>query len=84
MLTFLAVAARKRLTVEAYRDDAVGFMEKNEAGRLAVTRVVLRPVVSFAASTEPSPEELERLHHLAHEHCFIANSVRTEITVEPR
>lgn len=82
MLTFLAIAARKRLVVDRYEDDAVGFLEKNAEGKLAVTRVVLRPKVAFGG-TRPSAEEIERLHHAAHEHCFIANSVRTEIEVAP-
>jgi organic hydroperoxide reductase OsmC/OhrA len=81
MLTFLAIAARRRFVVDAYEDSATGFMEKNEAGKLAVTRVTLRPAVRFAEKT-PTAEELARLHELAHENCFIANSVRTQITVE--
>ncbi len=81
MLTFLAIAAKKRLVVDAYRDAAVGFMEKNEAGQLAVTRVVLRPEIAFSEEA-PDGDALARLHHLAHEQCFIANSVRTEVTVE--
>jgi len=80
MLTFLALAARRRLVVERYSDEAVGFMEKNEANRLAVTRVELRPHIEFSGDP-PSEEQLDKLHHLAHEHCFIANSVRTEVTV---
>lgn len=81
MLTFLALAAKRRLVVESYRDRAVGTLAKNDAGRLAVTRVVLRPEVRFA---EPQSEELvAKLHHQAHENCFIANSVRTEVVVEP-
>ncbi|MBW1896095.1 MAG: OsmC family protein [Deltaproteobacteria bacterium] len=81
MLTFLAIAARKRLVVERYHDTAIGFMEKNANGKLAITRIVLHPKVSFGSSA-PSHEELERLHELAHENCFIANSVHTSITVE--
>ncbi|HTY18168.1 MAG TPA: OsmC family protein [Myxococcota bacterium] len=81
MLTFLAIAARKRMVVDAYEDDAVGHMEKNEEGKLAVTRVALRPRIRFGGA-EPSAEELAQLHELAHENCFIANSVRTAITVE--
>ncbi len=84
MLTFLAIAARKRKTALRYEDDAIGFLETNDEGRLAITRVVLRPRVSFADGAAPSPEELEKIHHQAHEHCFIANSVRTQVTVEPR
>ena len=83
MLTFLALAARKRLVVERYRDDAVGFLEKNAEGRLAITRALLRPEIAFGGR-QPSAEELEKLHELAHANCFIANSVRTEIAVEPR
>jgi len=81
MLTFLALAARKRLVVDAYRDAAVGYLEPNEAGKLAITRVVLRPAVTFR---EPPPADvLERMHHRAHEECFIASSVRTDVRVEP-
>lgn len=81
MLTFLAIAARKRLVVDAYRDAAVGYLEKNQDGKLAITRVVLRPTVTFRDS--PSAEAIERLHHQAHEECFIANSVKTDVRVEP-
>ena len=83
MLTFLALASKKRFVVDRYDDPAVGVMEKNEDGKLAVTRVVLRPSVAFSGARQPSPEDLERMHHQAHEHCFIANSVRTRIDVEP-
>ncbi len=82
MLTFLAVAARKRLTVESYVDDAVGYLEKNAEGVLAVTRVSLRPAVVFGGDRHPSPSTVERIHEIAHRQCFIANSVRCEITVE--
>jgi organic hydroperoxide reductase OsmC/OhrA len=82
MLTFLALAARKRLVVERYEDAAVGILEKNDAGKLAVTRITLRPKVAFGGAP-PSAESLARLHEQAHEHCFIANSVRTEIEVKP-
>jgi organic hydroperoxide reductase OsmC/OhrA len=83
MLTFLAYAAKRRFVVERYRDRAVGFLEKNAEGRLAVTRVVLRPEVVFADGSAPAADELEELHHKAHEACFIANSVTTTVTVEP-
>jgi len=84
MLTFLALAARRRLLVESYDDPAVGHLEKNAQGRLAITRVTLRPRVRFGGDKQPTAEEYARLHHLAHEQCFIANSVQTEVTVEPR
>jgi organic hydroperoxide reductase OsmC/OhrA len=82
MLTFLALAARKRRTLNVYRDRASGFMEKNADGRFAITRVILRPLIRFDDSVDISEAEIERLHQLAHEHCFIANSIRSEITVE--
>ncbi len=81
MLTFLAIAARKRHTVESYRDAAVGFMEKNEKGRLAITRVELRPQIEFGGERKPGFEQIERMHELAHEQCFIANSVRTHVRI---
>jgi organic hydroperoxide reductase OsmC/OhrA len=83
MLTFLAVAAKKRFTVDRYSDHAVGFLEKNQNGRLAITRVVLHPQVEFSGPTLPSPKEIAELHEQAHSGCFIANSVTTEVSVEP-
>ena len=82
MLTFLAVAAKKRLVVDSYDDEAVGFLEKNENGKLAITRVVLKPRIYFGGEQQPTPEQIEQLHHIAHQECFIANSVRTEVAVE--
>jgi organic hydroperoxide reductase OsmC/OhrA len=81
MLTFLAFAAKKRLVVERYEDAAVGLLEANGDGRLAVTRVTLRPKIAFGGEA-PSPELVAQLHERAHEQCFIANSVRTDVTVE--
>ncbi len=82
MLTFLAIAAKKKLVVDAYVDRAVGVMEKNEDGRLAITRVTLHPKIEFAPGVEVDAETLAHMHHASHEHCFIANSVKTEVTVE--
>jgi organic hydroperoxide reductase OsmC/OhrA len=82
MLTFLAIAAKKRLVVESYADHAVGVLAKNETGKLAITRVTLHPAIVFGGD-QPDAETLDRIHHRAHEECFIANSVSTEITVEP-
>jgi organic hydroperoxide reductase OsmC/OhrA len=83
MLTFLAIAAKRRLVVTDYVDDAVGVLEPDAAGRLAVTRVTLRPVVTFAAGSAPGAEEVAKLHAKAHGQCFIANSVRATVVVEP-
>lgn len=82
MLTFLALAARKRFVVESYDDAAVGTMEKNEDGKLAITRVVLRPNIVWGGEKQPDAATIEKMHHKAHEQCFIANSVKTEIVVE--
>ncbi|AFT69113.1 putative redox protein [Alloalcanivorax dieselolei B5] len=84
MLVFLGIAAKRRYVVDRYIDEAVGVMAENEAGKLAVTRVTLRPRVLFSGDRRPSPEQIEKLHHLAHDECFIANSVRTEVMTEPR
>lgn len=81
MLTFLAIAAKKKLVVESYEDDAVGHLEKDAQGRLAVTRIELRPTVRFAPGTSVAAEELGRLHDSAHRNCFIANSIRAEVSV---
>lgn len=83
MLTFLALAARKRLVVDAYEDEASGVMTKNDKGKLFVSHVTLRPKITWAGDP-PSSEEIDRMHHKSHEECFIANSVLTEIAVEPR
>jgi len=84
MLTFLAICARKRLFLEAYEDEASGWLEKGEGGKLWMTRVVLRPCVRFADGTAVSESQLTALHHQAHVECFIANSVKTDVSVEPR
>ena len=84
MLWFLVLAAKAGLVVDSYSDEAVGVMEKNDRGKLAITRITLRPRVAFSAARTPSPAELDALHHQAHEECFIANSVRTAIAVESR
>lgn len=83
MLSFLAIAAKRRFRVERYFDAAEGTMERNERGRLALTRVTLRPDVRFAGEREPSRGELDAMHHEAHEVCYIANSVRSEVRCEP-
>ena len=82
MLTLLAIAAKKGWTVESYDDDAEGTLDKNDAGKLSLTRVTLRPRIIFAEGKTPDAEALQRLHHQAHENCFIANSVKTEVVIE--
>jgi organic hydroperoxide reductase OsmC/OhrA len=82
MLTFLFDAARKKFVVDSYEDAAVGIMTKNERGKLWVSRVTLRPKVTFGGERQPSAEELAAMHHHAHENCFIAQSVKTEVLIE--
>jgi organic hydroperoxide reductase OsmC/OhrA len=82
MLTFLAVAAKKKFVVDRYSDQAVGFLEKNQKGKLAITHVILHPRVEFGGTTPPTPEQIADLHGQAHSGCFIANSVITDVTVE--
>ena len=82
MLTFLHVARLAGFTVGAYRDHAEGVMETIAPGKQAVTRVVLHPRIAWTGSV-PDSEELARLHHDAHETCFVANSVRTDVIVAP-
>jgi organic hydroperoxide reductase OsmC/OhrA len=84
MLWFLSLAAAEKFRVDRYEDEAEGVMEKNAEGKMAVTRVTLRPRVVFSGDKMPSAGDLERLHHKAHEECFIANSVKTEVSCEPR
>jgi organic hydroperoxide reductase OsmC/OhrA len=83
MLWFLHVACTRKFTVDRYSDHATGVLEKDRAGKMSVTRVTLRPAVVFSG-TRPTAEQLAELHEEAHEQCFIANSVKTEITIEPR
>lgn len=84
MLTFLAVCARKRLALDSYDDDAVGHLEKGSNGKLWIGHVILRPRVRFAKGVDVDKATLAEIHHRSHEDCFIANSVKTDVTVEPR
>ncbi|MDO6427434.1 OsmC family protein [Thalassotalea sp. 1_MG-2023] len=81
MLFFLAMAAKKRYIVESYQDNAFGEMAKKE-GKIMMTRVTLVPKIVFSGERIPTALDIEKLHHLAHEQCFIANSVKTEVVVE--
>lgn len=82
MLWFLHVARDAGLEIGSYEDAAEGEMGRGADGRIAITRITLRPGIGFAGR-QPSDEELATLHHEAHERCFIANSLKTEIVVEP-
>ncbi len=81
MLWFLSIAAGKKYIVESYEDNAEGILGKDEEGKLAMTKVTLKPKVNFGGNAVPLREQIDELHHLAHEKCFIANSVKTKINI---
>jgi len=81
MLFFLSFAAREGFVIDSYVDQAIGYLEKDDRGRLVISRVVLRPKIGYAGAS-PSPEQLASLHDRSHHECFIANSVKTKVTVE--
>ena len=83
LLTFVWLASRAGLCVDSYRDAADGLCERDGAGKLSMTVVTLRPEVAFSGARRPRRAELDGLHHRAHEECFIANSVRTDVRCEP-
>ena len=83
MLWFLSIAAKRGFVVEHYHDDAVGTMARDARGRMAMTDVLLRPRVQFAAATPASAADHEAMHHAAHDACYIANSVTTVVRCEP-
>jgi organic hydroperoxide reductase OsmC/OhrA len=81
MLTFLFLACQQGFCVGSYHDDAVGVMTKNQKGAPWVSSVVLHPQIAYNGDKLPTPLDEDHLHHLAHEQCFIANSIKTEVTV---
>lgn len=81
MLTFLHLAAKAGFQIESYEDEAVGLVTKNEKGVPWVSRVTLHPKIVFGGEKLPAPADEERLHHQAHDWCYIANSVKTEIVI---
>ncbi len=83
MLWFLSIAAERGFRVDRYVDKAVGIMEKGPAGNLGMSVVTLRPKVCFSGEVLPREAEVNAMHHSAHEECFIANSVRTEVRCHP-
>ena len=82
MLFFLGIAAKKRWVVDAYTDNAIGIMENDSDGNMAMTQVTLRPKVDFSGEKQPTLEQIEKVHHQSHRECFIANSVKTEVCIE--
>jgi organic hydroperoxide reductase OsmC/OhrA len=82
MLFFLALAAKQGFAIMTYEENAIGVMSKTSDGRESMTKVTLRPRVAFAGDKRPIAEEVDALHHQAHEACYIANSVKTEVLIE--
>jgi organic hydroperoxide reductase OsmC/OhrA len=82
MLWFLAIAAKRGFVVDRYEDKAIGLLERNAERKFVMSVVTLRPKIAFSDAKVPTAEELEQLHHKAHEECYIANSVKTEVRVE--
>ena len=84
MLTYLYLSSKQGFQVDSYHDEAVGLMTKNERGIPWVSPINLSPKIAYSGERLPTPADEERLHHLAHEQCFIASSVRSEVVVAPR
>jgi organic hydroperoxide reductase OsmC/OhrA len=82
MLFFLSYAARAGYIVDSYVDQAIGIMEKNAQGKVAITRITLRPTITFSGTRKPTAEELAHWHHESHDRCYIANSIKADIVIE--
>jgi organic hydroperoxide reductase OsmC/OhrA len=82
MLFFLSIAATRGFIVDSYQDQAVGYLDKDAGGDMAMTKILLRPAIAFSGARLPDEAELAAIHHAAHKRCYIANSVKTIITVE--
>ncbi len=81
MLTYLFLACQKGFQVDGYHDEAVGVMTKNERGVPWLSLVTLHPKITYSGVKLPTPADEQQLHHMAHEQCYIANSIRTEVRV---
>jgi organic hydroperoxide reductase OsmC/OhrA len=84
MLFFLSHAAKNGFIVDSYVDEADGVLQENDAGRMAITRITLRPQVVFSGERQPRADDIAAMHHDAHAQCYVANSLRSEIVIEPR
>ena len=82
MLTFLYVAAKQGYVIDGYADEAVGVMTRNDHGKMWVSKVTLAPVITFSGEKRPTQAQFDTLHHLAHDECYIANSVKSEVVVQ--
>ena len=82
MLFFLAIAAKAGYIIDKYTDFALGQMARNDQGKIAMTKIVLRPQIDFSGDNQPDAKQIKKMHEHSHEQCFIANSVRTDVSVE--
>ena len=82
MLFFLAIAGKRGFVIDQYIDNAIGIVEKDAEGKISITKVTLQPRATFSDDKQPTMEKLEQMHHQAHEQCFIANSVKTQVVIE--
>ena len=81
MLFFLSIAAQRGYTIDRYGDHAVGELDRNAEGRMAMTRITLRPAIAFSGAALPDAAARAAMHHLAHEKCYIANSIKADVVV---
>ncbi len=81
MLTFLWIAATKGFLIDSYEDDAVGEMRKNDEGKEWMSRITLDPMIEWSGEKLPTADEIAEMHHAAHEGCYIANSIKSEVIV---
>jgi len=81
MLFFLSIAAQRGYVVDSYRDDAHGILERNAEGKMAMTKIALRPAIAFSGAA-PDAGQLDAIHHSAHAQCYIANSIKADIVIE--
>ncbi len=84
MLFFLSIAAKRRFTVDSYIDEAIGVMQADDNNKICMTDVTLRPKIIFSGEKQPNDEHINKMHHQAHQQCFIANSVTTTIHIQTR
>lgn len=82
MLWFLHLAGSAGFLAESYEDAAVGLLTKNERGVPWISRITLRPRIAWGGAKMPTAGDLDRLHHEAHQQCFIANSIKSEVVIE--
>jgi len=81
MLTYLYLASQQGFQVDSYDDEAVGVMARNDRGVAWISVITLHPRIAYSGERIPTPADEDRLHHAAHEQCFIANSIKTDVKV---